>query len=93
METFEFGTTSTGLPILGYRFGRGGPEVLLLGGVHGNEPEGVIGAYGLLQTFMPSYTLKVRLTVVPEFNLDGVLAGRRSIFPVEKPIRNQKTRL
>lgn len=77
METFEFGTTSTGLPILGYRFGRVGPEALIVGGVHGNEPEGVVASLGLLQTFQHSYTLKVRLTIVPQFNLDGVLGAKR----------------
>lgn len=77
METFEFGLTSTGLPIMGYRFGRVGAEVLILGGVHGNEPEGVVASLGLLQTFHSSYTLKARLTIIPQFNVDGVLAGKR----------------
>ncbi len=77
METFEFGKTSTGLAILGHRFGRVGPEVLILGGVHGNEPEGVVASLGLLQTFQPSYTLKLRLTLIPQFNVDGILASQR----------------
>lgn len=77
METFQFGSTSSDLPILGHRLGRSGPEVLVLGGVHGNEPEGVVASFGLLQRFLPSYTLKVRLTIVPQFNLDGVLKLER----------------
>lgn len=77
MDTFQFGKTSTGLPILAHQFGRSGPQVLILGGVHGNEPEGVIAAFGLTQYFLESFTYKLRVTIVPEFNLDGVLSLSR----------------
>lgn len=72
-----FGTTALGLPIQAFRFQGGGPEILVLGGVHGDEPEGVICAYGLLGEFFRSFTLKVNLTLVPAFNLDGVIAKSR----------------
>ena len=72
-----FGHTMTGLPIMGYRFGSKGPKVLVLGGVHGDEIEGVWGANGLLSVLSEKYDIDVRLTLVPMFNLDGVLARER----------------
>ncbi len=77
MDTFQFGLTSTGLPILGHRFGRAGAQVLILGGVHGNEPEGVRAAMGLIRHFTELYSFKLHLTIVPQFNLDGVLSLSR----------------
>lgn len=49
----------------------------MLGGVHGNEPEGVVLALGLIHFFSLAYGLSLDLTVVPQFNMDGVLAGSR----------------
>lgn len=77
MNSFVLGATSTGLPILGYRFGSEGPKVLVLGGVHGDEIEGVIAAHGLLEKFSKSFPYRLQLTLVPTFNLDGVLARER----------------
>jgi len=77
LDTFQFGKTTTRLPILGHRFGSTGPEVLILGGVHGNEPEGVRASFGLIRHFSEIYSYKLRLTIVPQFNLDGVLALTR----------------
>ncbi len=78
MQTFQFGESSQGLPIIGYKFGHSGPEILVLGGVHGNEPEGVVAALGLLKQYSMAYTLNMQLTLVPEFNRDGVLALKRT---------------
>jgi murein peptide amidase A len=77
MQTFVFGETNTGLPIMGYRFGQTGPNVLVLGGVHGDEIEGVWAANGLLKAFSEKYDLKLKLTLVPMFNLDGILMRER----------------
>jgi protein MpaA len=77
-ETFLFGRTALGLPIIGYRWEGRGPEILLLGGVHGDESEGVACAYGLLDHFLTQgMNLPMNLTLVPAFNLDGVLAKTR----------------
>lgn len=73
MKTVAFSTSSRGLPILGYRFENSGPEILILGGVHGDEPEGVVAACGLLQHLMQGYSYKLNLTLVPQFNLDGII--------------------
>lgn len=77
MQAFVFGTTVSGLPIMGYRFGDAGPNVLLLGGIHGDEIEGIWAANGVLKALTEKYDLKLRLTVVPMVNLDGVLAKER----------------
>lgn len=54
-----------------------GPKVLILGGVHGDEWEGVFAAKALQHHFLESFTYKLQLTLVPIFNLDGVLRGTR----------------
>jgi murein peptide amidase A len=72
------GATSSGLPIPAYRFGTAtGPSVLVLGGVHGDEPEGVEACLGLIQRWITGFPLRLRVTVVPALNIDGVLRSRR----------------
>ena len=71
MQTFIFGESVSQQPILGYRFGRVGPRILVLGGVHGDEVEGVVAAYGLIKTFVnrPDLaTLSMQLTIVRRLN-------------------------
>lgn len=62
---------------MGHEFGTSGPLVLILGGVHGDEWEGVFAAKALLGQFYASFTYRLRLTIVPMFNLDGILRGTR----------------
>ena len=78
MDCFIFGNTVNKLPIPAYRFGSSGHRVLILAGVHGDEVEGVIAAHGLLARFAKSFTYKLHVDLVPAFNLDGVLAARRT---------------
>ena len=77
LKTYHFGHTSDGLTIPAYKFGDKGPKVLVLGGVHGDEIEGIIAANGLLQKFSQSFPYKLNLTLVPIFNLDGALRSQR----------------
>lgn len=77
MRSFIFGHAESGLPILGFEFGSGVPFVLILGGVHGDEPEGVVGAWGLIEKMAQNFSHKMRLVIVPTFNADGVLAKTR----------------
>lgn len=77
-----FGKTESGLTITSHHFGRGTFHVLVLGGVHGDEVEGVVLANALLGHLLdPSSEIfskpKLRMTLVPTFNLDGVLAKTR----------------
>lgn len=77
MQKHVFGFTTTGLPIPAYQFGNSGARILILGGVHGDEIEGVWGAFGLLRAFTENFPYRLNVTLVPMFNLDGVLARER----------------
>ena len=77
MKSYIFGHTVTGCPIPAYQFGSQGPRVLILGGVHGDEKEGVIAAHGLLDKFIEGFSYNLQLTLVPMFNFDGVVNGQR----------------
>ncbi len=77
MDSFVFGHTTTGLPIPAYRFGTTGPRLVVLAGVHGDEIEGVWAGYGLLRAMSEKFEIPARVTLVPAFNLDGVLARER----------------
>jgi len=82
MKSFAFGHTSLGLSIPAFRFGNQGKHVLILGGVHGDEIEGVWAAFGLLEKLKSDNALALELrplllTLVPAFNLDGVLVRER----------------
>lgn len=75
VQVFRFGISSLGTPITAFRIPKAGaPRVLVLGGVHGDESEGVIGALSLLEQ---AKSLPVDLTIVPLFNVDGVLRSTR----------------
>ncbi len=77
MKSFFLDGTATGLSIPVYEFGLSGPQVLILGGVHGDEREGVEAAYGLVAKWSRAYPFKLRMTVMPAFNLDGVIRSTR----------------
>lgn len=78
MRNFIFGMTSSGLPIPAYRFGAtAAPQVLVLGGVHGDEREGVEASLGLLHRWTAIYPFRLCVTVVPALNMDGVLRSTR----------------
>lgn len=78
MKTFAFGHTSQGLPLMGYSFGPSPSKVLLLGGTHGDEIEGVTLAFGLIERFLENFPYNIGVTVVPALNLDGVLLKTRT---------------
>lgn len=73
-----FGQTSHQLPIFSYHFfpKTSGKELLILGGVHGDEIEGVIAAQKMIELMMAS-NFKIPVTIVPEFNPEGVLHKTR----------------
>ncbi len=82
MEMFKFGETQLGLPIHAYRFKPAGSagkkaHVLVIGGVHGDEPEGVVASRCLLEIFRNRFELDLNLTLIPEFNPEGVLLKTR----------------
>ncbi len=77
MKSTVFATTHLGLPVIAYHFGNAGKKILILGGVHGDEQEGVIGAYALVQYFLNRYEYNLQITLVPEFNLEGIILHQR----------------
>lgn len=73
-----FGLSSQGLPIISYAFGSQGPHILILGGVHGDEPEGNYIALGLLKKWLKEFPYKLRVQLVPCFNIEGSLTSQRT---------------
>ena len=55
--------------------GHPGPRVLVVGGIHGNEPSGMYAAATLAQGVT---LLRGRLTVLPEANPEALAAGTRT---------------
>jgi murein peptide amidase A len=70
--------THLGLPILAYDFGHQGIKVLILGGVHGDEIEGIACAKALLSDFQQNYSYPFKVTLIPEMNPDGSLLNKRT---------------
>ncbi|MEC9283733.1 MAG: M14 family zinc carboxypeptidase [Bdellovibrionota bacterium] len=78
MKNFVFGKSEWGQAILGFRFGNSaGKKVLLLGGVHGDEIEGIAVANALISKYIEQDDLNLELSIVPSFNPDGTLSGNR----------------
>lgn len=81
--SFLFGKSVNGLAISGHRFGfQNSPQqkkkhMLVLGGVHGDETEGVVLANAILASLLESESLEFQMTLLPALNIDGVLAGTR----------------
>lgn len=77
MKTFFLESSANGLPIPAYQFGSEGPHVLVLGGVHGDEREGVEAALALLGRWSQGFAFRLRLWLVPALNVDGVVRAQR----------------
>lgn len=79
MNVFTFGHSSFGQPIVGFEIPSDpqAPSVLILGGVHGDEYEGVVAAEGVLAALREGPAYRLNLTIVPRFNPDGVLFRTR----------------
>ena len=77
-KTEIFAISSQGLPIINYTFGNKGPVVLILGGVHGDEPEGNYIALGLLKKWIQNFPYKLQVCLIPCFNIEGSLTAQRT---------------
>ena len=66
-------------PIYYYRIGDGAETILILGGLHGNEPKGTYACLELLQNLTESEDLldRYRFVVIPLCNPDGAERFRR----------------
>lgn len=92
MQAAIWGYSPLGLPLFSYKFGHTGRKVLILGGVHGDEVEGVACAQYLLEEFSKNFSYNLQLTLVPAFNADGVLLKSRMNSRGVDLNRNLKTR-
>ena len=74
MRTYLLGRTGEGLPLWGHEFKA--PQikskVLILGGVHGDEPEGVVASQALLAQLQGHYPYKLHLQLLPVLNPYGL---------------------
>ena len=77
MRAEIIGRTVEKLAINAFFFGDGQPRVLIIGGVHGDEKEGVALSYGLMAEFTKSYPFEFGVAMVPCLNLDGFLRDTR----------------
>jgi len=76
--SYSIGNSAHGLPIKTFEFGSPKyPRVLCVGGVHGDEIEGVSLAWSLWEEFIKSYLFKLNTVLIPEFNPDGILYKTR----------------
>lgn len=65
-------------PIQGFHFGAdSSPRVLILGGVHGDEVEGVALALKLIEKLLAGSFTELNVWVIPQLNIDGVLLKTR----------------
>lgn len=79
MESFIFGHSPQKLGLVAHRFGAENEKrhVLILGGVHGDEPEGVVASVGLFEKWCECFPYRLCATLIPMFNVEGVLNKNR----------------
>jgi protein MpaA len=77
-EQIEIGKSVNGLPIRATVFGNGKKVILVMGGIHGNEPAGAALA-GALERSLRTESISpgLKIIVIPEANPDGLKAGTR----------------
>ncbi|MBE8222161.1 MAG: murein peptide amidase A [Bdellovibrionales bacterium] len=76
-KNYGIGNTVNGLPIMAYDFGNKGKTILILAGVHGDEVEAISLAKILISNFLTEFNYNIKLSIIPEFNLDGILLQTR----------------
>lgn len=77
MKCKTIGHSVSGLPLVTYEFGFSEPKVLIIGGVHGDEIEGVSLALALLDRWLVQFDLRLNIMLLPMMNVDGVLRKTR----------------
>lgn len=65
------------LPIPLYQWIQGDYHLMIIGGVHGDEPEGVALARALQAHLIAKNPYQIKLSLISEFNPDGVLMKNR----------------
>jgi len=80
----ELGRSSEGRPIRGRRFGGAGPALLVMGGIHGDEPSGVEAVTALAVRMLARTGAGSRahptapVWVLPAANPDGIARGSKN---------------
>ncbi len=78
METKIIGQSVQKKPILAHFWDKKSKiNILILGGVHGDETEGVAASLGVLQEIFDQYPFSFNLTLIPCLNPDGLFAKTR----------------
>lgn len=74
VNAVRFGTSCDGRPINGYVIGEGACTVLMLGGIHGDEPGGETLLYELRDRIStnPGRVSQYRIVIIPAMNPDGL---------------------
>jgi len=79
MNLWFFGETVSGIPIPAFTFGEDYTrEVLIMGGIHGDEPEGIQAGLGLLASFKTSFPFQLKIHLIPCVNWEGMLEHQRT---------------
>src|SRR4051812_20772156 len=78
MNTDILGHSPQGSPIFCHEFLFGQFRCLVLGGVHGDEHEGVALAFKLLESFKKSFPYQLSISIIPMLNPDGVYLKTRT---------------
>ncbi len=92
METKIIGQSVQKKPILAHIWNKKSKvNILILGGVHGDETEGVAASLGVLQSIFDHYPFSFNLTLIPCLNPDGLFAKTRQNANGVDLNRNLKT--
>ena len=93
METKIIGHTVQKKPIQAHFWNNNSPvNILLMGGVHGDETEGVTASLGVLNELFDKNLFKFNLVLIPCLNLDGLFAKTRQNANGVDLNRNLKTK-
>jgi protein MpaA len=76
MGFHEIGRSVEGRPLVARRFGGAGTPLLVMGGIHGDEPASVDAVLDLLARFPAAPPVPIWL--LPAANPDGLAAGRKN---------------
>ena len=77
MKTFVFGKSYFQQPLIAHRFQKDRARILILGGIHGDETEGIAAADALLASLIQDNSFDLDITIVPRANPDGALHNTR----------------
>ncbi len=96
MKSFIFGKSSLNLPLFGidfcYKITNTSKHILILSGVHGDEVEGVILAKALIGKLIKHPIKNIKISLVPEFNIEGILLKTRQNYAGVDLNRNLPTK-